>query len=358
MRFAIARRTFVLLLLSPVLFELAVRLDDLVRFNVPISGGAASVADLFVRDSIGDHARPGAVFKKFRVNSMGFRGPEVSRQDLSSHRLVVTAGSSETFGLYEAPNKEWPRQLADTLSQRCSSQPVTVLNAAFAGMSLPTVTQDVRRRILPLKPDVIIYYPQPTQYLYQDLPRASEGSLRPSAALSPWNLRGRERLRNDLKGMLPAAMLEFLRGVDKVRSQRSGQTPFATMPAERLDTMELQLRELVGLIRKGGAIPVLVQPKNRFDDTTVVAERRWLRGWERLLPKATGEMLLEFSRLGAERVRLVASDSAVLLTGPDFPSGPRRAAMFADPVHFSDDGAALMAGSVGNSVAATLGCRL
>lgn len=346
-----------LLLLAPVLFELAVRLDDLARYGVPLASGAASVADLHVRDSVGDHARPGAVFKKFRVNSMGFRGPDVSKQELSSHRLVVTAGSSESFGLYEAPNKEWPRQLADTLSRRCSSSPITVLNSAFAGMSLPTVTQDLRRRILPLKPAVVVYYPQPTQYLYQELPRASEGSLQPIVALSPWNLRGRERLRNDLKGMLSPAMLEFFRGVDKARSQRSGQTPFERLPVERLDSMEVQLRELVGAIRQGDAIPVLVQPQNRFDDTTVVAERRWLRGWERLLPKASGEMLLEFSRLGAERVRLVASDSSVLLTGPDFPSGSWRAPMFADPVHFSDEGAALMAGAVGASVASTLGCR-
>ena len=342
--------------LIPVAFELTVRMDDWARYGVPISSGATGVEDLRVVDSLGRHARPGTAFRKYHINALGFRGPEVSAEDLRTRSMVVVSGASESFGLYESEGREWPQQLSDSLNRRCAARPVTVMNAAFVGMALPTVIQDLQRRVLPLHPAVIVYYPEPTQYLAGDVPRLSPSSTDPPPSLSPWRLRSQPRLRDDLKGVMPAALLDYLRRRDTEQERSAGETLFSKLPVERLDSMEAHLRTLVGTARSGGAAIAMVMPQHRFSDTTSVAERRWLRAWERFTPKATGSLILSFSARADERIRAVAADSGVPLVEPRFPAGVNRALMFADPNHFTDRGAAILAAAASNVVSRALGC--
>ena len=350
------RRLLVAAVLVPVAFELAVRLDDWVRFGVPLSSGATSIEDLRVVDTLGRHARPGTAFRKYRINALGFRGAEVSDAELRARSLVVVSGASETFGLYESAGMEWPQQLSDSLNRQCRTKPVTVLNAAFVGMALPTVIHDVERRILRLRPKVIVYYPQPSQYLFGDVPRVSPSSTAPPPPLPAWRLRSAPRLRDDFKGIMPEVVLDYLRRRETERSRSAGEELFDKFPAERLDSMEAHLRTLVGVVRRGGASIVVVMPQHRFSDTTSVAEQRWLRAWERFVPKASGSLILSFSSLASQRIRAVASDSGVSLVEPPFPNGPQRALMFADPGHFTDRGAAVLAEATSRVVSRTLGC--
>lgn len=349
-------RAVALLALSLLGVELGARLEDLARFGTPLTSGASSLQDLLTRDSLGVHARPGAVYRQFRINSLGFRGPEVKPAEPHAQPLVITSGASETFGLYESRGQEWPAQLAESLRVRCGDRGVTVLNAAFAGMSLPTVIQDVRLRVLPMHPRVIAYYLSPEFYLYRAVPRPTPPLAGPVRPASAWRSRAYPRLRDAVKRAVPVGILDALRRVRVKGLRAAGETPFPSLPRDRLDSLEGHLRVLVGEVRAGGSQIVLGVHQDRFADTAAAAERRWLRAWEGQVPKATGRLLLAFDSLAAARVRKVAADSGVGVFDPALASRADRAALFADFSHLTDRGAAILAGAASVPVGSLLGC--
>ena len=204
--------------------ECAVRIEDRVRWGTPMLSRATSQEDLVMSDATGKHPRPGATFRKWRINSAGTRGPEPDPSGATPRVLVL--GASETFGLYESPDKEYVRQLADTLSIHAC--PADLLNAGFLGMSLPTVEQDFRLRLSPMHPAVAVYYPTPPQYLDEDLPHPvhpdSSGRDASAALFSlhyPWGSRFVVRARDAFKAMLPRVLQDQMRKADLAR-QRAG----------------------------------------------------------------------------------------------------------------------------------------
>jgi hypothetical protein len=336
-------------------FELTVRVDDWAQHGVPLAAPAVSMGDLMVRDSLGLHARAGWRFRQFQINAAGFRGPEVDLHDSTTIR-VVTAGASETFGLYEPQNREWPRQLEGLLRSECHA-PVNVLNAAFAGMSLPTVRQDYELRLRRLAPRMVVYYPTPMQYLEgADLPKAAAPS-REAAPVSAWRARASPRLRDALKRALPEPVLDVVRQFDtKRRLKAIGATAKIRAERARLDAFDRDLRALVGAYRFGGSEPVLVIHRHRFRDTTSVEARRLLRAWERFYPRYTAGALLEFDEQAAERMLRLKEDSSVLVVDPLPSLAPLGDAAFADFSHFTEKGSEAMARVIARSIGPML-CR-
>lgn len=357
-----ALRWFVVFVVVLLGVELATRLDDRMRFGTPITSEAVTLADLFVSDSTGPHARAGTWFRHFRIDSIGFRGRDRSRAELDGARIVVTAGASETFGLYESPSREWPRQLEDSLRQLCfPGSPPIVLNSAFAGMSLPVVTSDLLRRVKGFGPDIVIYYPTPLQYLDDLAPKAptivaGAGAGRLSATRS----RAWPRVREAIKASTPLPVLNLARELSTARA-RASSVPFDSMPLYRLALFERDLRELVGTIRSIGATPILVVHSHRFGRGGRLrdseAERRSLTAWVRFYPRATGEQLLAFDRLAADRTIRVGQDSSIIVVDPRHDLGLREPEdVFADFSHFTDLGAALIASKVAHAVEGLLPC--
>jgi lysophospholipase L1-like esterase len=339
------------LVVGALALEGTVRLDDWAQHGVPFTARATSLGELIVRDSLGLHARAGGQFRQFRINRAGFRGPEV---DLSmpGQLRIVTAGASETFGLYEPAGKEWPRQLEDSLHTSCGDRRAVVLNAAFAGMALPTVRQDYERRLRPLQPQLVVYYPTPMQYLEAaELPRAAAVSAAPPAPLSPWRLRTVPRFRDAVKRAVPEPLLDVLRQLDTKRQlSAAGTKAKAEAEPERLEAFDRDLRGLVGSYRAGGSAPVLVIHRHRFRDTSSAADRRLLRAWERFYPRYTAGALLAFDDSAAARMRRIAADSGIAVVDPLPGLEPVRDSAFADFSHFTARGSAVMAGAVAGAV--------
>jgi hypothetical protein len=335
-------------------FEGTIRVDDWAQHGVPLSSGYTSLGQLIIRDSLGMHPRPNSQFRQFRVNSLGYRGDEWADTARAQPRVVLTMGASETFGLYESAGKEWPRQLQDSLTTTCP-MPVRVLNGAFAGMSLPTVTADLLARGRALRPRVVVYYPTPVQYLESvALPSAPA----PSADFAPpppwWWLRGPSRLRDGVKASVPQVVLDILRRVDAADAK--SPVIFPIVPEDRLDAFDADLRRLVGASRAIGATPVLIAHRHRLSDTLSAENRRWLRAWSRFYPLATGAVILDFESRAIDRIRLVARDSAVAFVDPAARLSATGPAAFADFSHFTDRGAAAMAGATVGAAAAAAGC--
>ncbi len=347
--------TVLLVILAYAGAEATVRIEDRIRWGMPFLSGDTAFSDLAVSDRTGRHPAPGRVFRKWRINSVGTRGADPDPGLVT--RRVLVLGASETFGLYESPDREYVRQLADSLAATACS--ADLLNAGFPGMSLPTVEQDFRLRLAALKPRVAVYYPTPPQYLDSLLPQPvkidSSGVV---VTASPWHSRFKLRLREALKTMMPRFVLDAMRQrlTTESRTGFVSDSLFTAVPAARLAAFDHDLRHLVETIHADGAIPVLVTHANAFIGSPPAADDR-LRAWERFVPRATGATLIAFDSAAAESIRRVAADSGAVLVDAwrEFHGAPGEA-MFADFSHFTDAGAARMAAILRPAVAHALGC--
>ena len=367
-RVAVARVAEVVVL--PIVFafslEAACRVEDWVEFRTPIMARERSQEDLLVRDALGMHGRPGGHFQKWSLNAFGMRGPEVPVAKAGDVVRVVTVGASETFGLYESPGREYPRQLEDTLNARlrprsgaCGESRAEVLNAAMPGMSLPTIEQDVRLRIRPLRPDFVVVYATPSAYLDDVLPAAARrdttGAITPLAARYALYPRVADRIRVQIKSLLPTVIQDRLRRrqISAMLAEHPSGWRFDSIPSERLRKFEADLRQVVGSIRAVGATPVLMTHANRFvgSRTRDIAA---LRAWEKFYPRASGQTIVAFDSVARLATIAIARDSQTVVVDLTPVLARTNGSAFADFSHFTDSGAALTAETASRSLLTAL----
>ena len=340
--------------------ELATRLEDRVRFGTPVASNFTDQADLIVNDRDGMHGRPNARFRKFVLNNHGFRGPDITEAPAPGSRRVFAVGASETFGLGESPGREYPRQLEDSLAardglrRRLGIDRFEVVNGAMLGMSLPTLTQNVRVRLGRFRPSYVVAYPTPVQYLMDQQPVAAVPDSTVEATPEPtFRLRVLPRLHEQVKLLLPGPIATRLRAQAIAKSIREHPADWVltAIPEDRVRAYDEDLRALVGAIRAIGAEPVLMAHVNVFSDVEP-RDTRLLTAWRRFYPRASGDVLIAFDQRLRTVTCGVAADSAVTLVDVEpFLASPRRQ-WFADYSHFSDQGAGLVAGLVARAIEA------
>jgi hypothetical protein len=363
--------TLVLVALFAFSLEAACRMEDWVQFRTPIFALERSQVDLLVRDAVGVHGRPGGRFQKWSLNAFGMRGPDVSLAKPPRVLRIVTAGASETFGLYESPGQEYPRQLEDSLNARlrdrtlgCGKWTAQVLNSAMPGMSLPTADQDIRLRVHPLKPDFVVLYATPPAYLFDDAPVAArpDSLIRVAPRLPARNAvfpRVADRLRTQLKTLIPTALQDRIRRheISVMLDHHLRDWRFKSVPVERVNAFDADLRQAVGSIRSTGAIPVLMTHANRFFGSAN-SDGAALRMWEKFYPRASGQTILAFDSAARLTTIAVARDSQAVLVDLAATLARSKGAPFADYSHFTDLGAAITAGTVSAAILAASGEHL
>jgi hypothetical protein len=356
------RRVFAwaaIVLVFALVLELTCRIEDWIMYRMPIISRYASLNDLVIRDADGMHGRPNARFEKWVINSLGTRGPEATALPAAGTIRVFTVGASETFGLRESPEREFPRQLEDSLNARvargeCHEQSdgprlrFEVLNAAFAGMGLPTIDQDIRNRLRRFRPDLIFTYPSPAQYLEEEIPFAalpdSSERATPPSLLRGLRPRSAARIREQLKLLLPEWIKMGIRSSQKRKALRSHPPhwQFIEIPADRVARYDADLRRLIGTIRRVGAEPVVASHANLFMGRAT-RDPYELVAWEKFYPRATGATIIAFDSVAREVTNRVAKDSGVVSVDAARRLAAAPASAFADFVHFTDLGSSHMA---------------
>jgi lysophospholipase L1-like esterase len=329
------------------------RLDEWARWGTSLGSTNAGIDDIIAIDSMGARGIPGASYRQFTLNSLGLRGPEPH----GDRARVLVLGASETFGLYEAAGKEYPRQLQDSLA--AAGCVVDVMNAGLPGFSLPTLTTSFRNSLRALGAVTAIVYPTPVQYLEVARPVfvPPPHAAAPRTSRAP-TLRVARRLRDHLKLLLPDRVKTMLRQreITAQRQQLGGATPWSAVPPERLTAFADDLSALVDTLRASGVTPVLVTHANAFppgappDPTRAIA-------WGKFYPRAAATLLPVFDsaanvevRALARREHIALSDAATAFAGRDVTTH------FADFSHFTAVGSAIMAGRIARDVLATVGC--
>lgn len=94
-----------------------------------------------------------------KINSLGFRGDEFSRDKPPDTLRIAVLGASTTFNAEVSSNHAtWPHRLQEKLRAAYPHQKIEVINTSLGGYVAGDNLKNLRHRVLPLKPDLVIYY--------------------------------------------------------------------------------------------------------------------------------------------------------------------------------------------------------
>lgn len=328
--------------------EVTARVEDTLTWKAPFNGRYTEEA-LIVRDSLGAHGHPDYTFRKWRMNNLGFRGRDIALDTVPGRTRIVTLGASETFGLHESPDREYPVQLQEVLDSTAPGR-WEVVNVGLPGLSLSSMVPYYHNVVRPLKPTLVFIYPSPSFYLeVNPLPPVYVvPKSRPAPVNDQFESRLPSRARESLKAIIPGALVTRYRmwKLEKQRASHPADWVWQQPPAERLEIMRQHLGALVDSIQATGARVVLVTHSNRFVGAladTATADRRHLTNLiAEYYPRASLTTMATIDLAANAVLREVAATRGVPVIeaeGKIPPDGKH----FGDYAHFTDSGSTVMA---------------
>jgi lysophospholipase L1-like esterase len=151
----------VTLMIALIACEGAVRMRAWLRYGVTGTGVAdgALMVDQELQQNV---PRPGYTNKASKVslsiNSLGFRGEEFAKKKPPGAVRIACVGGSTTFCGEASDEGAWPAQLQKLLQAKYPDVSIEVINAGVPGYRITESRRSLDRRVLPLKPDLVIYY--------------------------------------------------------------------------------------------------------------------------------------------------------------------------------------------------------
>lgn len=335
--------------------EMASRIDQWWTYGAPVLGVYTYDTALFAIDEFGIHGRPDGRYEKWRLNAFGFRGDEISLEKSSDRLRIACIGASETFGFYEKPGNEWPRQLAqDLVKEGIKGE---VINAAIAGMSLPQRIQHLKNRLLRFKPDVVIMMLEYGSYagLTNEVIQARKHALpslpdRQNLVAGLKSIRVLSRLKEVVLPQLPAPLQEAVGKMERTFKMRLVKRElgarfgsFAHVKPFEVEALRADLEQLSEVASAAGVQLILVSPAmwNTEQNLFGIAlswpylSESWWRDAQTLLPPVAKEF--------AQRRSIPYLDLSEIVGG-------REEEFMKDFLHFSDRGAAEVARQIGQQI--------
>jgi lysophospholipase L1-like esterase len=333
----LCRAVFCAVLIISVL-EVCARLDDVVSYDAPFWGPYDNQSLLMI-DQLGKWGKPGARYEKWQLNSLGYRGPELK----PGTERILCFGASETFGLYEAPNEEYPRQLERDLNEASGGATFQVVNAAFPGETLATAIQRVPEVVSQVHPSYALIYTPPVNYIESPVRLANSARFPRAVSLADrlFELRVANRVRNLLKTALPKAVQNKLRQL-QIERDSAHSAVMERVPEENVDRFREDLKALIEALRERNVEPVLVTHATVFGSTLTPRDRDLLTEWRKFSPtlKEDGFMDMEMRINRVIRETAICEKLHLIDAANEIPPGPD---YFADMVHFTSKGAEVMA---------------
>ena len=278
--------------------------------------------------------KPGYQNGGIRINSFGFRGPEIAREPPAGVQRIVALGDSASFG----PSEEecaYPFQVAPRLAPRA----VEVINAGVEGYRTDRALAHLRRDVLPLHPQAVTVFIGWND-LYQTDPgiEADQLSLRS-------NPLARLLLMSDAAQTF--RRLVFLR----IETQRADTRDRSAVPAtyEPVGYAE-RLREIVRTTRGSGAeVLVLTWP-------TILSDTMSPEALAKVHYPPYTNRLADLKTLYARyqvTLRHVADEEHVPVIDIGSVFSGDKAPYFLDTAHFTCQGQAMVADAVADGLLAT-----
>lgn len=325
--------------------EITARVDDYITYGAPLLGDY-SMEDLFKLGARGYRGMPNARYMNWRLDSQGFRGPEL-QPDRGQSRIVAY-GASETFGVYEDNGREYPRELERELNERTAPGRFEVVNAGMPGMRVGsgiTLLYDMGAAI---HPRVVVIYPTPTHYIGVSRPYCGAPVRTPREGFPLPELRIIAKAKDRLKEALPRAVLTMMRQVGIELSVR-GERVIERVEERSLSAFDTDLECAVKAVRDIGAIPILATHANRFGSLHRPDDEYWLTGWRLQYPEMKQAGFIDLEARTNAQIRAIAQRDDVKLVDVDAAMSGHTE-YFADHAHFTNAGAqriaALLTGTI------------
>ena len=337
--------------------EVFARLDDKITWGAPFLGPYTNER-LLNQDSVGFRGRPNFRYQKWRMNNLGFRGPDITSSPAPGVRRIAVIGASETFGLFESDGAEYPARMQVILDSIAPGR-YEVINVALPGLSIASMVPYIQRAVVQTGASILVIYPTPSFYLevqplsleylpprYQPPPllHFARWTMERAALSSRLVAKGREVL----KQLVPPVVVTKVRE-SRLAARRAAHDSgwvWRTVPADRMETFRTQLNRLVASARKDGLQPLLVTHANRFSgamrDTAGPDRRHIVNPMSLYYPQAPPSILIGTDSVANAIMCEVGAAQGVPVVEAEreIPASP---AYFADFVHFTDVGADKMA---------------
>ena len=212
---------------------------------------------------------PGSRFEKWENNRHGFRGPDITVEKQKGIKRIICMGTSETYGLYESSDNEWPailRQLLDNIKN------IEVINTAVVGLPLRKFRRYLEKYVLKFDPDIVILLASPHAYVADRLQKKRDGIEEARTGLppaTPWKdvgfeLRITPKLKEAIKSFLPnniVKKIQFQREAKRVaieeRRWLKGEKPMDSVPPEYINAYRQELARLVAFLSENGIHVIL-----------------------------------------------------------------------------------------------------
>ncbi|HEX4561864.1 MAG TPA: hypothetical protein VH113_08555, partial [Gemmatimonadales bacterium] len=293
---------------------------------------------------------PEGRYKQFVLDRYGFRGPEIDSLPAPGCTRVMALGASETFGFTESEGKNYTAQLADSLRPHGCYE---VINAGIMGITGPNLIRFWNLWASRFRPSIVIVYPTPKFYL--DDPAPSPLSPQPPHILARppwWHSRLWDHLHDRI--VIPPAIQAWRtrRALARATAGRPASWFFTEVPQDRMEAFGRDLDSLVQAIRSAGALPVVVAHATRYGPALTENDKRILLGWRLLTPRATAEATLAFEVRAEATIHDIADRRRVPLADADH-AMTGHSDYFVDSQHFTDQGAAVLAGLLAQTIVAS-----
>ena len=323
--------------------EATARLDDWIGSGIPFLARPTTHEDLTFADGGVIRGAPGAVHKKWKMNRQGFRGPEISERPAQDVTRVIVLGASETFGLYESRDMEFPAVLRRLLEKE---GPFEVINAALPGMTVRSMKPYWDAWVARFAPQVVIIYPSPLFYLNMGGPARAASANAPVRTASGEDRSFQLRLMDRIKDVFEyPQFIQRRRDATRLEELLQAQDPgslLTEVPPRLVAAFMEDVGHLVSAVRASGATCLLVTHAMRVPMPPREEDRALLESARIHVPRATANVIAGFEEAADRTIKECAGEAGVLLSDAASELGGKEA-FFADLVHFTDLGAETMA---------------
>jgi len=345
--------------------EVSARIDDRIKYDAPIFS-QYSAALLRTADSEGINCNiPHAHFEKWKINRLGFRGPEISLTKEKERVRIVCLGTSETFGLYEGPGEDWVSQLLKILGE---NRRLEVVNASVVGLPLKKYRRYIEKYVLRLDPDVVILYINPFDYGVGtenfakrqrgqgEVAKSNKGGWKNGLADIFSRVRILAKIKQAVKRIMPENILKWYQHRDLRKqigvlehNRLNGAKALDVIPPENLRSFRRDLEELIRFLLDQNikiilsSYPVLISPENLDRYPEIFLDHR------RFYIELSLQGIIDASQKFNEAIKAVAGEHKIDLVDNNAMI-PKNTQYFADNVHYTDAGARLVALNVADYI--------
>jgi hypothetical protein len=333
--------------------ELSARLDDLIRYGVPLLAAPYVGYDLVVRDSATIRGRPYGRYERIQLNAAGFRGPPISPVPPPGCVRVIVLGASESIVGGEDVGTEYPARMQEELARHGCFE---VQNAAVSGLDLCRMTTLWTNWAAKWSAQVVVVYPTPYFYVSPDAPEYPTEPLRPAGKPPWWTPRLAQRWHDQSFAPDVVAKWQIRRDIARKLAAHPRRWEYRAVPPDRLALYERHLDSLVVAIQATGAEPVLLTHANRFPNPPTEEDQLLMLAWEHN-SRATAQVLIDFEHAANAAMAAVGRRrGAMIVDGAARMNGRRD--WFSDFSHFSVEGRAVLGALLADSVRSLVGRRI